>query len=200
MYPSEYAYLDDSVTRSERTSANCRRYPSDHTEGAFVGSYIHCDGTQRKLTDSDLGREPYSSSDYYIWSAGRDEKLLFIFPTRISLTTITLHYYSDNFRGLPRLTFYAVPDDFDVWDAVVVGTPQLNVAEVPPGREPAGHRSVSINVCNYFDTRKVLVYIYQYSSRFRFALSEVDFITCNCTCVCTRTCKHTSTILCINCS
>ena len=27
VYPSEYAYWDDSVTRAESTSANCRRYP-----------------------------------------------------------------------------------------------------------------------------------------------------------------------------
>ena len=92
------------------------RYPSDHPDGAFVGNYIHCDGTQLKLIDSDLEQEQYRSSESrdYVWPAGSDRKLLFIFPKRVSLTTISLHYYSDNFQGLPRLRFYAAPDDFNV--------------------------------------------------------------------------------------
>ncbi len=73
MYPSEYAYQDDSVNRAESASANCRNYPpgnlqsGDHTE-----HFIHCDGTQLKLADSYLGQTQYWSSDYYVWSAGRD--------------------------------------------------------------------------------------------------------------------------------
>ena len=98
--------------------------------------------------------------------------MLFIFPTRVSLTTITLHYYSDNFRGLPRLTLYALPDDFDVWDALTTGTPRVDVAE---GGEPAGHRNVSINV--NFNTKKLLMY--KYSSSFQLAVSEVEFFACN---------------------
>ena len=52
--------------------------------------------------------------------------------------------------------------------------PQVNVVAVPPGGEPAGHRSVSINV--NFNTMKVLMY--KYSSTFQFAVSEVEFFTC----------------------
>ena len=99
VYPSEYAYRDDSVTRAESTSANCMRY-SENLQGLPAGTfskdYIHCDGTQLKLADSDLGREQYNRSNYYVLKAGSDGRLLFIFPTRVSLTTITLHYYSDS--------------------------------------------------------------------------------------------------------
>ena len=98
----------------------------------------------------------------------------YVFPTRVSLTTITLHYYSDSVRGLPRLRFYAVPDDFDVWDGPTTSYPLVNVVTVPPGGEPAGRRSVSINV--NFNTKKVLMY--KYSSSFQFAVSEVEFFTC----------------------
>ena len=175
MYPSEYAYHADSVTRSESTSANCRRYPSDHTDGIFVGNYIHCDGTQGKLTDSDLGRDQYSSSDYYVWNAGSDRKLLFTFPTAVSLTTITLHYYSDSHRGLPSLRFYNVPDDFNVWDAPTTGHPRVEVNSVLPGGEQAGHRNIRINVT--FNTMKVLMY--KFSSSFMFAVSEAKFFKCN---------------------
>ena len=133
------------------------------------------------MTDSDLGQERYQSTDYYVWSAGQDAQVLFVFPTRVSLTTITLHYYSDNFRGLPRLRFYAVPaaDDFNVWDAPTTSYPRVDVAAVPPGGEPAGSRNGSINVSINvnFNTNKVLMY--KFSSSFQFAVSEVEFFACN---------------------
>ena len=172
VYPSEYAYHGDSVTRSESGSANCRSYPPSNLQGSIHPEHFtHCDGTQLQLIDSDLGSDQYSSSDYYVWSAGSDEQLLFIFPTRVSLTTVTLHYYSDSVRGLPKQRFYVVPDDYDVWDAPTAGTPRIDVAAVPPGREPAGRRNVSINV--NFSTKKVLMY--KFSSSFQFAASEVKF-------------------------
>ena len=139
--------------------------------------YIHCDGDQLKLSDSDRGlNTEYTATSYYVWSAGSADQLLFIFPTRVSLTTITLHYYSDSVRGRPRLRFYAVPDDFDVWDVLTTGTQYVGIAAIPPGGEPAGRRNVTINVT--FNTKKILMY--KFSSSFLFALSEVEFfIACS---------------------
>ena len=173
---SEYAYRDDSVTRFERASANCRNYPSSGLQdGTYPENYIHCDGTQLQLADSTFGQEQYQSSEYYQWAAGSDGQLLFIFPTRVSLTTITLHYYSSNFQGLPRLRFYAVPDDFNVWNAPTTSYPHVDVAAVPADREPAGHRNISISV--NFNTKRVL--LYKFSSSFQFAVSEVEFFACS---------------------
>ena len=107
--PSEYAYNNNSVFGSERSSANCRPYAGGLEANVYTYNYDHCDGTQLRLNDSDLGSEQYSGSDYYVWNAGSSaHQLLFIFPTRVNLTTITLHYYSDNIKGLPRLRFFAV--------------------------------------------------------------------------------------------
>ena len=174
VYPSEYAYPHGSVNEAESVGANCRRYPSGLQERLFTDEFIHCDGSQLKLADSDLGSEQYSSTDHYVWSAGRKGQLLFIFPTRVSLTTITLHYYSDSVQGLSRLRFYAVPDDFDAWDVPTTSTPRVDVAAVSLGGEPAGRRNVSINV--NFNTKKVLMY--KYSSSFQFAVSEVELFIC----------------------
>ena len=103
-------------------------------------------------------------------------QLLFIFPTRANLTTITLHYYSDSQRGLPRLRFYAAPDDFDVWDTPPGNSRYVDIAAVPPARaESAGRRSVSINV--NFTTSKILMV--KFGSDFKLAVSEVEFFTCN---------------------
>ena len=187
VYPSEYAYRDDSVTRAESPSANCRSYPP--RDGDMGNVYIYCDGDQLKLSDSDRGSNTeYIATSYYVWSAGSDGQLLFIFPTRVSLTTITLHYYSDSVRGRPRLRFYAAPDDFNVWDALATSTPHVGFASVPPGGEPASCRNVSISV--NFNTQKVLMYMY--SSSFQLALSEVEFFK-----LCDSTSKYPYTDCCI---
>ena len=178
MYPSEYAYRGDSAYRTERTSANLRNYPN-LVPAVQSEEYIHCDGTPLRLTDSDIGSEQYTTSDYYVWLSDetRSSQLLFIFPTRVNLTTITLHYYSDSSRGLPRLRFWAVPEDFGIWDALLSSYSYVDVAAVPPGAEPAGSSSVSIAINIRFNTKKLL--LYKYSSSFNFAMSEVEFTNCN---------------------
>jgi hypothetical protein len=168
VYPSEYAYRDDFVTRAESDSANCRR------DRLGLINYIHCDGTQLKLADSNFGQEQYQNSDYYEWTSGNGAQLLFTFPTRVSLTTITLHYYSNSTQGLPRLRFYVVPDDSHVWDAPTTSNPHVDVASIPPDGEPAGRRNVSISV--NFNIKKVLMH--KFSSNFELAVSEVEFFTC----------------------
>ena len=180
VYPSEYAYRRDSVYRSERDSANCRTYPN-LVPAARSEDYIHCDGTQLRLADSDFGPRQYTTSEYYVWPAGSrsSQRLLFIFPIRINLTTITLHYYHASGRGLPRLRFWAVPDDFDVWDAPISSYSYVDVAAVPPDREQSGvnssgQRNVSIHIV--INTNKIL--LIKFSSNFTLAVSEVEFFTC----------------------
>ena len=176
MYPSEYAYHGDSVNRAETASANCRNYTHGLALQLASEHYIHCDGKQLRLADSNFGTEQYSSSYYYEWRAGLGTRqLLFIFPTRVNLTTITLHYYSDSQRGLPRLRFYAAPYDFDAWDAPPGNSRYVDIAAVPPGAETAGHRSVSINV--NFITKKILMV--KLGSTFKLAVSEVEFLIYN---------------------
>ena len=117
---------------------------------------------------------------YYVWNAGSSSsRLLFIFPTRVNLTTITLHYYSDSdsVRGLPRLIFLAVPDDFDIWDAPLASFSR-DIAAVPPGGEPAGRRNVSINF-NFMSITKILMYKSGSSFALNFAVSEVELFSCN---------------------
>ena len=140
--------------------------------------YIHCDGDRLKLSDSDRGSNTeYTATFYYVWPAGSAGQLLFIFPTRVSLTTITLHYYSDSVRGRPRLRFYAVPDDFDVWEAPTIGNPYVHVGRsaIPPGGEPIGGKNITIKPQSKFNTMKVV--LSKLSSGFQFAVSEVEFFT-----------------------
>ena len=171
--PSEYVYNRYSVYHSESMSANCRNYPSgDATASVHPENYIHCDGTTLRLSDSDIGPETYNSSDYYVWTPGSgNRQLLFIFPTRVDLTTITLHYYSDSVRGLPRLRFWFVPDDFDVWYAPDVTNSYVEVAAMPPDGGPAGPRNVSVG----FSVTTMKLLMVKFSSTYSFAVSEVEF-------------------------
>ena len=170
--PSEYAFHDDSVSRAERSTTDCMKYPPRDGDMRII--YIHCNGDQLKLSDSDSGsNNDYTPASHYAWIDGSDGQLLFTFPTRVSLTTITLHYYSDSHRGLPRLRFYAVPDDFDVRDAPTTSYPYIDFTTIQPSRNQTGHRNVRMDI--NFNTKKV--YMYKYSSSFQLALSEVEFLT-----------------------
>ena len=156
--PSEYSYRADSVTRSESAS-NCRSYPdaTDLQTGVSTKDYINCSGAQLKLTDSNLGQEKYNDGDYYEWPPeSSNSQLLFVFPTRVNLTTITLHYYSDSAGGLPRLRFFSVPDDFDVWDALPSTYTYVEVAAMSAHEGLTGHTSFKISVS--FNTARVLMY------------------------------------------
>ena len=137
---------------------------------------MYCNGTQLKLSDSDRGSNTeYTATSYYAWNAGRIDQLLFTFPTRVSLTTITLHYYSDSVRGRPRLRFYAVPENFNVWNTLT-SNPYKGIDSLPQGGEPAGVRNITITVNTNFNTTKVLMN--KLSSDLQFAASEVEFFIC----------------------
>ena len=178
MYPSEYAYHGDFVYRYESDCANCRNYQQSLDRTVNSEDYIHCDGTPLRLTDSDIGSQQFTITDYYVWFGGEtpNQQLLFIFPTRImDLTNITLHYYGTSDRGLPRLRFWAVPDDFDVWNALTSGYSYVDVAAVPPGEEPASHRNVSVRFTELVNSHKILMY--KFASTFSFTVSEVEFFS-----------------------
>ena len=175
MYPSEYAYRSDSVYRNESASANCRNYPSGLASNAGSENYIHCNGTQLRLTDSDIGSQQYTSSDYYVWIADEsgNQQLLFTFPMKVNVANITLHYYHTSVRVLPGLRFWAVPDDFDAWDAPISSYSYVDVAEVPPSENSPGQRNVTIALVVI--TKKILMV--KLRSSFSFALSEIKFFT-----------------------
>ena len=179
-YPSKYAFRTDSLYRTETSTTICGSYPlNGSSDGIHPELYTYCYGTQLRLTDSDLGSEQYTAGEYYVWTdAGSSgSQLLFIFPTlRVNLTTITLHYYSDTIRGLPRLRFYAVPDNFEIWNIPAASYSFVDIAAVPPGGEPAGRRNVKLNVDVNIITNRILMY--KFSSSFILAVSEVEFFTC----------------------
>ena len=177
VFPTGYAYYGNSVTMSERSSANCMNYPPG-MDGVHSQHYIHCNGIQLRLNDSETGPvlQYYDPSYYYEWRASETQirQLLFIFSTRVNLTTITLHYYSSSQRGLPLLRFYAVPNDFNVWHAPSSSYDKVTVAAIPAGSQLFGNTNISIDV--NFKTTKVLMV--KAGSTYKFGLSEVEFTSC----------------------
>ena len=171
--PSGYAYRDDSVFRTETDRAQCRSYPPvAHVMGE---DYMHCNGTQLKLTDSNYGSEQFRHSDYYIWPSGKlSSHLLFIFPTRVNLTTIAIHFYSNSTLGLPRLRFLQVKREFDIWDAPTLADRHVEITAVQLGGDSASLRNVSI----HFEVNTTKILMIKLGSTVQFAMSEVEFLTC----------------------
>ena len=172
-YPSEYSYFVNSIMATERDSANCTTTVTDEAD---MDHFVHCDGEQLRLVDSDLGSELYDSTDYYVWSAGvTTTRILFTFPARVHLTSLTLHYYSDSIHGLSKLRFQAVPDDFKLGDSLRAIYSQVVVDAIPPSsQEQVGRTKIAINLD--FITKKVL--LSKILSNFQLSVSEVEFFTC----------------------
>ena len=73
------------------------------------------------------------------------------------------------------MRFYAVPDNFEIWNIPAASYSFVDIAAaVQPGGEPAGRRNVSVNV--NIITKRILMY--KFSSSFILAVSEVEFFTC----------------------
>ena len=106
--------------------------------------------------------------------------LVFTFPTRVNLTTITLHYYSDNIRGFgfPCLEFTALREYRVSGGSVYEGTTIEAPRPVPPDGESTGPRSISVNHVNR-TTKYIRMSIVGCNLQpVTFALSEVEFFTC----------------------
>ena len=59
-----------STGMKEAVPCNCNTYPPmglQTAPGVYPFQYVHCDGTQLRLIDSDIGSEQYNTSDYYVW-------------------------------------------------------------------------------------------------------------------------------------
>ena len=70
------------------------------------------------LTDSNTGGNTFNTEDYLVWkTTNKFSRLLFTFPTEISLHNITLHSYIEresNDDASVRLKFFAIPDEFEL--------------------------------------------------------------------------------------
>ena len=71
---------------------------------------------------------------------------------------------------------WAVPDDFDIWDAPTSSYSRVDVSAVPPGEEPAGHRNVSVG----FNVITMKILVVNFISFYKFLVSEVEFFNHTC--------------------
>ncbi len=138
--------------------------------------YVSCEGPTR-ITDSEnsiLAFTHETHDSVYIWGSEED-RVLFTFSTEKSFNSLAIHYFSnsDN-QGLPKLKFYAVPDDFEVQDALKNEYLMAIIDEVRPGRENEGlcNKSKAVN----FQSSKILM-TKGYTKTYQFYVSEVEFFT-----------------------
>ena len=83
--------------------------------------YFHC-YSPTKLSDSvqtgDLNnQQSLDRGIVYQWRySPSDVPVLFVFPTNFQLNNTILYYESGPLLRLPNLTFYHVPNDFEIWN------------------------------------------------------------------------------------
>ena len=149
--------------------------------------YFHC-YSPTTLSDSvqtgDLNnQQSLVRGIVYRWRySPSDVPVLFVFPTNFQLNDIELYYESgpldDNtLLGLPMLTFYHVPNDFDIWNysnisqlEQLTGAVQLGI-RTSYGTSRFTLRFTSDNI----STKKLLMVITFIEKGVDFSVSEIEF-------------------------
>ena len=155
---------------------NCIPLTSPDVSSASSVEFVHCHHPTR-ITDSDKSQPTFTQDTHnsvYIWPS-RPDQVLFTFSSRKLINSITLHYYSneDN-QGLPKLRFFAVPEDFKVTDRPSSSYPTRVLDAVFPGDEGSGLRNKTMDVP--FNTTKILM-TKGFTKNYQFYLSEIEFFT-----------------------
>ena len=117
-----------------------------------------------------------------------DVPVLFVFPTNFQLNNIKLYYESgpldDNtLLGLPMLTFYHVPNDFDIWNYSNLSQLEQLTGAVQLGERPYNTLRNSYGVSFFtlrftsdnISTKKLLMVITFIEQEFDFSVSEIEF-------------------------
>ncbi len=156
--------------------SQCTPLGSLAVDTASDSQYVSCEGLTR-ITNADKSLPSFtqdSLNSVYIWPS-QEDKVLFTFSEQKQIDSLAIHYYSnfDN-QGLPKLRFYAVPEDFEVQDEVKSSYPMSIIDEVRPRREQEGLRNKSRTVA--FQTSKILM-TKSDTKNYQFYLSEVEFFT-----------------------
>ena len=112
-----------------------------------------------------------------------DVPVLFVFPTNFQLNNIKLYYERGPLLGFPNLTFYHVPNDFEIWNysnlsqlEQLTGVVQLGDHPYRPSRERYNivTATLSFTPDNIF-TKKLLMVITFIEQGVDFSVSETEF-------------------------
>ena len=129
------------------------------------------------LTDSITGG---NTEDYLVWnSTKRASNLLFTFPTEIVLDVVTLYYYTRRQTSSQsptpiELSFYAAPDDYELW-VNEVGM-YINSVSLP---ETSHLRSGNFSLGPTM-MRKLRVFMENVNRHYQLGLGEVKFYRSDC--------------------
>ena len=114
--------------------------------------------------------------------------VLFVFPTNFQLNNTKLHYESgplnDNtLFGFPNLTFYHVPDDFEIWNYSNLSQLEQLTGVVQLGERPYSTIRNSYKISFFtitftpdnISTKKLLMVITFIEQGVHFSVSEIEF-------------------------
>lgn len=168
--PVSYSYLNGSFCCQDFEANGCVVDRNIDTQ-----TYISC--TSSLLSDNSLGPANFNESmnkGYYIWNnSGQRQVMLFTFSQNITLTNIEIVYYYYG-RGRPKLRFYLVEDNFQVWDAINNNRISITLDNDVLGENNTG-RQTSTKRLNGI-TSKIAMEIVN-DKKFRSVQSELTFCT-----------------------
>ena len=144
--------------------------PTTLSDGIQIGDLYN----QQSLDRGIVYRWRYSLSDVLV---------LFVFPTSFQLNNTILYYENGPLLGFPNLTFYHVPNDFEIWNysnlsqlEQLTGVVQLGEYPYIPSRYSYGvfFFSVSFKRADNL-TKKLLMVITFIEQEVDFSVSEIEF-------------------------
>lgn len=180
------AYLNQAESVSGNNvmeNANCSTYSTETTPTTNKGNTLNIDLTDcdsqsvtLTLTNNDLELAPHDGNGcYFVDSDSRYQRLLFIFHTEVTLTTISLRYSNtslhDSILHLPRLSICNIPRNFDIWGAINENCSRYHeVAALVHNEVQECHENISviidssskvtINIANGFQIPLIKEHIY----------------------------------------
>ena len=148
--------------------------------------YFHC-YSPTTLSDSVQTNVDNRQSMVYRWRYSPSAvPVLFVVPTNLQLNSIKLYYERDNktLLGFPNLTFYHVPNDFEIWNYINLSQLEQLTGVVQLGEHPyiplmkssdeVVYTTVSFTPDNT-STKKLLMVITFIEQGVDFSVSEIEF-------------------------
>ena len=158
--------------------------------------YFHCysptglsDGKNEDYDDDSIQLNQFFRERFYGWKySPSNVPVLFVFPTNYQLNNIKLFYESGQLNkntllGFLNLTFYHVPNDFEIWNYSNLSQLEQLAGVVQLGKRPYSPSGDSYNVLfttvsftpNAILTKKLLMVITFIEQEVDFSVSEVEF-------------------------
>ena len=186
---------EDAVPFSIASRDNCTRCSGTEYYHCFSPTRLNDGQYENDNREIMLSLQGFHRERFYQWRySTSDVPVLFVYPTSFALNSIKLYYETgilnssrpDNTLtlGLPRLTFYQVPNGFQIWNYSNVNQLEQSAEVVKVGEYPYIRSTISTYGVSFHtilftptnvSTKKLLMVISFIEQGLDFSVSEIEF-------------------------